>query len=262
MSQKINCFNAKHLAYSFYVKTKILIDLHICISVPLNKEVFLRILLDYQGKFSNILDELKNDLNELKTKFCKLESDLHISRNVNDKLSDKLVVLECKCHANEQYSRRECLEISGIPAEVGDKDIEKKVLEVLDAIGAPVNTDSVEDCHRIPSKGYLKKVILKLSHWKGSRQVWLNKKKLKQLKPKSLNLPASVKIYINESLCPYYKKLWTKCKKLWDAKRILSFWVSNGSIRVKLVNENVSIITHDCDLEKLFPGDPLIADTN
>ena len=93
MSQKVNCFNAKHLAYSFYVKTKILIDLHICISVPLNKEDLVRMLLDYQGKFSNILDELKNDLNELETKFCKHESDLHISRNINDKLSDKLVVL-------------------------------------------------------------------------------------------------------------------------------------------------------------------------
>ena len=218
MSQKINCFNAKHLAYSFYVKTKILIDLHICISVPLNKEVFLRILLDYQGKFSNILDELKNDLNELKTKFCKLESDLHISRNVNDKLSDKLVVLERKCHANEQYPRRECLEISGIAAEVGDKDIEQKVLEVLDAIGAPVSTDLVEDCHRIPSTGYPKKVILKLSRRKDSMLVLLNKKKLKQLKPESLSLPAPVKIYINENLCPYYQKLCTKYMKLWDAK--------------------------------------------
>ena len=96
--------------------------------IRLNKEDLVRMLLDYQGKFSNILDELKINLNELKTKFCKLESDLHISRNVNDILSDKLVVLERKCHANEQYSRRECLDIPGIPAEVGDKDIEKKCL--------------------------------------------------------------------------------------------------------------------------------------
>ena len=210
----------------------------------LNKEDLVRMLLDYQGKFNNILDELKNDLNELKTKFCKLESDLHISRNVNDKLSDKLTVLERKCHANEQYSRRECLEILGIPAEVGDKDIEKKVLEVLDAIGSPVNTDLVEDCHRIPSKGFSKKVILKLSHRKDSRRVLLNKTKSKQLKPESLNLPDGVKICINKSLCPYYKKLWTKLRKLWDTKRILSFWVSNGSIRITLIKENVSIITH------------------
>ena len=71
----------------------------------LNKELLVRMLLDYQGKFNNIFDELKNDLNELKTKFCKLESDLHISRNVNDKLSVKLVVLERKCHANELQKR-------------------------------------------------------------------------------------------------------------------------------------------------------------
>ena len=102
-------------------------------------------LLDYQGKLNNILDELKNNLNVLKTKFCKLESNMHISRNINDKLTDKLVVLERKCHANEQYSKRECLEISGIPAEVRGKDIEKKVLKVLDAIDAPVKTDLVED---------------------------------------------------------------------------------------------------------------------
>ena len=63
-------------------------------------------LLGDQGKFNKILDELKNDLSELKTKFCKFESGLHISRNVNDKLSDKLTVLERKCHAHEQYSRR------------------------------------------------------------------------------------------------------------------------------------------------------------
>ena len=92
----------------------------------LNKEDLERMLLDYLGKFNNILDELKNDLNDLKNKFCKLESDLNVSRNVNDKLPDKLVVLERKCYANEQYSRRECLKILCIPAEVGDNAFEKK----------------------------------------------------------------------------------------------------------------------------------------
>ena len=180
----------------------------------LNKEDLVTMSLDYQEKFNNILDEIKIDLNELKTKFCKLESDLHISRNVNDTLSDKLVVLERKCYANEQYSRRDCLEMLGITAKVGDKDIEKKVLEILDAIDTPVETDLVKDCHRIPSKSSPKKVILKRSRRKDSRWVLLNKTNLKQLKPESLNLPAGVKIYISESLCPYYKKLWTKCRKL------------------------------------------------
>ena len=115
------------------------------------------------------------------------------------------------------------------------------MLEILDAIGASFNNEMVEDCHRIPSKDSPQKVIFKLSGQKDSRRVLLNKKKLEQLKPETLNWPAGVKIYINEIICPYYKKLWTK------------LWTNN---------ENVSIITHDYDLEKLFPGDPLIPDTN
>ena len=75
----------------------------------------------------------------------------------------------------------------------------------------------------------------------------MNNKKLKQLKPESLNLPASVKIYINEILCTYYKNYGQNAR-------------NNGSIRVKFVKENVSTITNDCDLERLFHGDSLIAD--
>ena len=66
---------------------------------------------------------------------------------------------------------------------MGDKDIENKALEILDATDAPVNTDLVEYYHLIPSKGSPKKIILKLSRRKDTRRVFLNKKKLKQLKP-------------------------------------------------------------------------------
>ena len=59
-----------------------------------------------------------NELKELKTDFCKLESELAISRNVNNKLTKQLILAERKCWANEQYSRPECLEISGIPKSI------------------------------------------------------------------------------------------------------------------------------------------------
>ena len=31
-------------------------------------------------------------------------------------------------------------------------------------------------------------------------------------------------VYINDSLCRYYKNLWVKCKKLWLNKFIHGFW--------------------------------------
>ena len=58
-----------------------------------------------------------------------------------------------------------------IPAEVGDKHIEKNILEVLDAIGASVNTDLVEECHCIRSKSSPKVVILQVNLRRDSRRV-------------------------------------------------------------------------------------------
>ena len=55
--------------------------------------------------------------------------------------------MERRYCANEQYSRRECLEISGIPASVADNGFESKVLEILEEIDVPIDTSLVEDCH-------------------------------------------------------------------------------------------------------------------
>ena len=48
---------------------------------------------------------------------------------------------------------------------------------------------------------------------------------------------------------------WRKCEKPCINKFIHSFWVSNGSIRLKLSdNERSYMITHVNDWEELFPG--------
>ena len=106
--------------------------------IKLNKKDLVRITLEYQGKFSSILDDLKkdisnlkSDLSGLKSDFSKLDADIKVSRNVNSKLSEKLVTMERRCCANEQYSRKEYLEISGIPASIADNDLESKVLEIF-----------------------------------------------------------------------------------------------------------------------------------
>ena len=68
--------------------------------VKLNKEDLVYLLMDYQGEFNSILDDSKNNFDELKGKITKLESDLNISRDVNSKLSDRLINVEQKSFAN------------------------------------------------------------------------------------------------------------------------------------------------------------------
>ena len=94
---------------------------------------------------------------------------------------ERLVVTEQKCWANEQYSRRECLEISGIPESVSDNALKEKIQGVLRGIDAEVDTENIESRHLLKGKGSKGRIILKLSMRKDAENIKLNKKKLKNI---------------------------------------------------------------------------------
>ena len=82
--------------------------------------------MDYQNNFDNVLNNANSELLDLKNKFTKLQSDLKISRNVDNKLFDQVAWLERKCWESEKFSRRECIEIFGIPQVIEQTDLEKQ----------------------------------------------------------------------------------------------------------------------------------------
>ena len=125
---------------------------------------------------------MKSDVSGLKSNFSKLKVDIQVSRDVNSKLSERLLTMERRCYANEQYSRRECLEILCIAASVAEKNLESNVLEILEGIDVPINPTLVEDCHHLPPKDSSKKVIVKLNRRKDTHRILSNKNKLKKFK--------------------------------------------------------------------------------
>ena len=66
-------------------------------------------------------------------------------------------------------------------------------------------------------------------------------------------------IFIKDSLCAYYKTLWAKCEGMWMNKFIPGFWISYGLIKIKVSESSTPcIITHDVDLETIFPENLLL----
>ena len=107
---------------------------------------------------------LKDNICELKIKFSALESELHISKMVTDNLSKYIKTLKQKCYKNEQYSRRECLEISGIPGSINGNALEEPLINLFSKLNAPVNPSKVENCYCLKSTNNTpQKVIAKLS---------------------------------------------------------------------------------------------------
>ena len=138
----------------------------------------------------------------------------------------------------------------GIPTSVKDDVLEEKVCGIFHELGMERDIQrDIQACHGIKNN----RTIVKLSNRKHCLQVLRAKKRLKDLDSTSLNLPSDSKIFINESLCGYYRGLWNKCKRLKGDNKIHQFYTSYGIIRLKLVdNGSVKTITHVNDLKDLF----------
>ena len=105
----------------------------------------------------------------------------------------RLVVTKQKCWANEQYSRRECLEISGIPESVNDNVLEDKIQGVLLGIDVDVDKENIESCYCLKGKGNKGKVILKLSKREDADKIKSNTKIIKNIDHKKIGLSSGTK---------------------------------------------------------------------
>ena len=221
----------------------------------LSKDEVINLVLDYQSKFDFTLARISNELSDLKKDFGKLGSDLSVARQVNSLLRERVTSLERQCWSNSQYSRRECLELTDILETSDNNTLERTVLKIFEKLEVNVDPSNVEDCHWISSKNGPKRVIVKVSKRKGVSKLRSSKRKLKDMDLTSIGI--NNPIYINDSLCTYYKMHWRKCKSLRSNKLIHSFWVTNGSIRLRTVdNGRTNVITHAnlyVSLMRFFP---------
>ena len=80
----------------------------------------------------------------------KLQNDIAIVKYVNNKFEEKIVYLEKNQAKEEQYSRRNNVEISGIPNNIPDKDLENTVISICKDSGVEIDLNDIEGCHRLP----------------------------------------------------------------------------------------------------------------
>ena len=134
-----------------------------------------------------------------------------------------------------RYNRRNNVEISGISKEASDENLEEK--------GIDLNSYGIEACHRLPSErvntSNSKRVIVKFVNRKHSKAMLRLKK--------SINSRSNV--YITNSLCPYYRFLWGKCKGL-QRKGLINQVFCLGAVVTIKVRENAPPIKtfHESDL--------------
>ena len=159
----------------------------------------------------------------------------------------------------QQYNRKESIEVSGIPENILQKDLENTMIGVLRRVGLwGLESYEIAACHRLKRKVNNEKtsrVIIRFINRKRTYKCLENRKRLKDTIWEFPN------IYIHNSLCQKYKDIYEKCTEVRLCGVINKFWTFNGIIHIKRTanfNEKPKRILHIKDLRALqgeVPGE-------
>ena len=117
-------------------------------------------------------------------------------------------------------------------------------MKIFEKIGCLIEENNIETCHRISKKN--ERIIVKFSHWKDCQNVLNAKKELIKVDMKEICFLEDNLIFMNKSLWIYYCVLWSKANCLHSSKRVNSFYVSGGTVKIKIIENSLLLpITRD-----------------
>ena len=129
-------------------------------------------LTDIQSK----LDKLASDNEMLQSKIIVGEK---TTKTLQENLTcdnSKITELERSVHKLEQYTRRECVEIAGIPPDIPHVILEGVAIKSLNKTDVNLTKNDFLACHRLANSG---RAIIKVLNRKHAEKIMNNKSKLK-----------------------------------------------------------------------------------
>ena len=171
---------------------------------------------------------------------------------IEKNIESRTEALERSVYRQEQYSRRECVEIVGLPEKFSSQEaLESRVVEVFEAAGVDVTPRDFHAIHHLKNQ---KVIIAKCVNRRDAIAILRAKAKLREAdEATKKKLGARGKIYINESLCPTYRRLFGVCNALYRKKQLTSSYTLNGSIMVcREEGGEKKAIGHINDLKGMF----------
>ena len=160
-------------------------------------------------KESNIQKNITNVVNEsimsikdsiidsLKEENMKLQSRVQ-------QLEDKALRMEITKNNHEQYTRRNNIEIQGIPATAADDNLEIKVIDIFRCLKINIDPSDIEDCHRL-GNSTPKNTIVRFVNRKFCKKTLEAKFDLRKINNAELHFDTSSVLYFSENLTPCNK---------------------------------------------------------
>ena len=125
----------------------------------LKKTKLVKKILELKGRVAvdadirDLCNQIKNlaeTVSRLLDKHKQLNNQILICKNVNRHLEEKVAKLEKAQAMSEQYSRRNNIELAGIPNSIKDNVLEETVINICKEHGIDISPMDIEACHKLP----------------------------------------------------------------------------------------------------------------
>ena len=218
-------------------------------------------------KVTREMDEIKKSIQFLSDKYDEiilekedLKLEVNLLKNTVQEQSLKIETMEqdrrqCNKRVNalDNSARYNKLELHGISQPAGERPsrIAYNILKITDPT---LNDSEILDSFRVEKKGQNRRpkigpIVVKLKTKEKRDECYYNRKKLAGVNFKEMGVEAE-RIYINENLCPFTRKLLFDANNIRKKKNYISIWTNGGVIKTKK-NSDAPILTiqDDKDLE-------------
>ena len=204
-------------------------------------------LEESQDFLSKRYEEQDKNIEEIKNTNSRLQKENDILQNKIDTLTKDLAEEQLKRNSLEQYSRREMIEISGIPDEHNEDCIEL-AHPVCKLAAVDIKKKKIEIAHRIKNGD----IIVKFTDQPTRDHLYVNRVNVKNKLIKDIGFQIKTSIYLNESLSFGTKGLLYEVRKKCNTLGYKKIITDNEIIKIKLDNDTKwKKISNYGDLEAL-----------
>ncbi|XP_068762574.1 uncharacterized protein [Montipora capricornis] len=199
------------------------------------------------------LQSVKSEISNLDKKHTtivnSLEEKLGELAGTIDRQDQSLYRVESALDETQQYLRRDCLEINGVPISSYENP-NQLVKEVGLLAGVEIDDRHIAAAHKLPdSKNVKNRLIVKFIQRDKREELYKHRK---NLVGKNISHLPSVedgngKIFINESLTSYRKRLFGRIREYKRNNNLKYLWTNNGKIMLKVndTSPTQAFVTHE-----------------
>ena len=205
--------------------------------------------------------ELRSAVKTLTLRNQQLMKGMLAMKRDNETRDDAMKDIEVNISNLDTYSRRNNIEINGIPESIKQNQLETHVLKIFKKLDINLQSYDLSACHRLGKYDATKSrtVIVRFINRKDAYDCLRYGKDLK-------DTVEYKNVYFSENLCPTNRRMFNYLYKLKKQNKVSRVWVYNGTVCYKVPeDETVYKATHISDVQYYFNNledSPIVREDN